>query len=164
MTLAVALVTQHIVNAWQKKQNWYCTNHRMRHFNYLAIATRWSTSVIKVSGGTHSNTFKRRLYSYRLHLQYFWLKATVKNKVLEYKANLICMHCYAFLSDESLFMWLPCDVIVSLSTVILYNRCRPENIWLLKRMHLDKQCYNMTTALITLYIHSNKPNTATFVH
>ena len=29
-----------------------------RHINYLAIATRWSTSIIKVSGRIHSNTFK----------------------------------------------------------------------------------------------------------
>ena len=29
--------------------------------------------------------------------------------------NLICVHCYAFLGDKSLFMQLNCDVICSLT-------------------------------------------------
>ena len=27
------------------------------------------------------------------------------------KQKIICMHCYAFLSNEYLLMWLPCDII-----------------------------------------------------
>ena len=34
---------------------------RRRRINYLAIATRWSTSVIKVSGQMRSDEFKTRL-------------------------------------------------------------------------------------------------------
>ena len=30
---------------------------------------------------------------------------------------------------------------LSLSMVVLNSRDRPENTWLPKRMHLDKQCY-----------------------
>ena len=51
--------------------------------------------------------------------------------------------------------------------VILNSRDRPENIWRLKRMHLDKQCYKnqcekptylsaITTALAMLAISSFK--------
>ena len=43
---------------------------------------------------------------------------TFNNKALEYKANfnlkIIYMRYYIFLSDESLFMWLPFDVTVYL--------------------------------------------------
>ena len=63
---------------------------------------------------------------------------------------------------------------ISLSTLVLNSRDRPENIWLLKRMRLDKQPYKnqnmktnlnaITTTLTTLYLHSNKPNAAKFVH
>ena len=52
--MGVALVTQHVVHARQR-----C--HKRRHINYLAVATRWSTLVIKVSEQMHSNEFKRRL-------------------------------------------------------------------------------------------------------
>ena len=55
-----------------------------------------------------------------------------------------------------------------------FSRGCPENIWLPKRMHLDKQWYKnqntktyldaITTALTMLYLQSNKPNAATFVH
>ena len=56
------------------------------------------------------------------------------NKALEYKANLnlklICIWCYAFLSDESLFVQLICDVIVCIFiaiyrfTVIQCSNCK----------------------------------------
>ena len=32
--------------------------------------------------------------------------------------KMICMHCYAFLSDKSLFTWLPFDVIIINGTVV----------------------------------------------
>ena len=58
--------------------------------------------------------------------------------------------------------------------VVLNSRDRSKNIWLPKGMHFDKQWYKnqntktylkaITTALTTLYLHSNKPNAATFVH
>ena len=52
---------------------------------------------------------------------------------------------------------------------------QPQNIWLLKRMHLDKQHYKnqnaknlphsaITTAVTMLYLHSNKPNVAILIH
>ena len=59
--MGMALVTQHVVHTWQRCQSWCCTIHRRRRINYLAVATRQSTSFIKVSGQMHSNEFKRRL-------------------------------------------------------------------------------------------------------
>ena len=55
--------------------------------NYLAVATRQSASVIKMSVQTHSSAFKRiQLHSNNFSSQQ--LSATVKsfsNKALEYK-------------------------------------------------------------------------------
>ena len=59
--MGVALVRQHIVHARQRCQIWCHASHRRRHTNYLAVATRWSTSVIKVSGQMRSDKFKRWL-------------------------------------------------------------------------------------------------------
>ena len=59
--MGVALVTQRVMHATQKCQSWCCTNHGRRRINYLAVATRRSTSVIKVNGRMHSDEFKRRL-------------------------------------------------------------------------------------------------------
>ena len=58
--MGVALVTQCIMNPWQR-QSWCHTSHRRRYFNYLAIATRRSTSVIKANKRMCSDTFKWRL-------------------------------------------------------------------------------------------------------
>ena len=65
---------------------------------------------------------------------------------------------------------------IPLSTLVLNIRNRHESIWFPKRMHLDKQHYKnqnmikptstlyVTTALTMLYLHSNKPKAATFIH
>ena len=45
--MSMALVAQHIMNTCQK--------------DYKAVATRWSASVIRVSGQIFSNAFKRGL-------------------------------------------------------------------------------------------------------
>ena len=37
-------------------------------------------------------------------------------------------------------------IIITLSMVVLNSRDQPENIWLLKRMHLDKHCYKIQNA------------------
>ena len=58
---SVVLVTQLIVHAKQRCPSWCRTSHRRRRINYLAVATRWSASIIKVSGRMHSDKFKRRL-------------------------------------------------------------------------------------------------------
>ena len=52
-----ALVTQCVMHARQRCQSWHCTSHRRRHINYLAVATRQSVLVIKVSGWMRSNEF-----------------------------------------------------------------------------------------------------------
>ena len=67
-----------------------------RHINYLAVATRQSASVIKVSVRMHSDAFKRRLA-----FSFIVIKSFI-SKALEFKFKKII--CYAFLSDESLFM------------------------------------------------------------
>ena len=41
--------------------SWHCTIHKRKCINYLAVAIRQSTSVIKVSGQMRSDKFKRRL-------------------------------------------------------------------------------------------------------
>ena len=56
-----SLVTQHVMYTKQTCQSWHHTSHGRRHINYLAVATRWSGSVIKVSGWMHSDEFKWRL-------------------------------------------------------------------------------------------------------
>ena len=56
----LALVTQGAMHAKQRCQSWCHTSHRRRRINYLAVATRWSATVIKVSGWMHSDDFKRR--------------------------------------------------------------------------------------------------------
>ena len=56
--MGMALVTQHTRQRYQSRHH---TNHKRRNINYLAVATRRSTSVIKVSGRVHSNKFKRKL-------------------------------------------------------------------------------------------------------
>ena len=58
--------------------------------------------------------------------------------------------------------------------VVLNNRDRPKNIWLLTKLiyinngikvRIRKIYLNaLTTTLTMLYLHSNKPNAATFVH
>ena len=63
---------------------------------------------------------------------------------------------------------------LSLSTVVFNSRNQPKNIWLPKGMHLDTLWYKIqntknylnaiSTALTTLYLYSNKPNAAIFVH
>ena len=53
----VALVTQWVMHTRQKCQSWHCTSHRRRHINYLTVVTRWSASVIKLSGWMCSNKF-----------------------------------------------------------------------------------------------------------
>ena len=57
----LALVTQHVVHDRQICQSWCHTSHRRKRISYLAVATRWSCSVIKVSGWMHRFKFKRRL-------------------------------------------------------------------------------------------------------
>ena len=57
----VALVTQRVLHSRKKCQSWHCTSHRRRHINYIAVATRRSASVIKVSGWMRIDEFKRRL-------------------------------------------------------------------------------------------------------
>ena len=59
--MAVALVTQRIAHTRQRCWSWRCTIHRRRCINYLVVATRRSTSFIKVSGQMHNDKFKRRL-------------------------------------------------------------------------------------------------------
>ena len=57
----VALVTQCIVHARLRCWSWHHTSHRRRRINYLVVATRWSTLVIKVIGQMRNNEFNRRL-------------------------------------------------------------------------------------------------------
>ena len=59
--MGMALVTQCVMHTRQRCWSWHCTIHRRRLINYLAVATTWSASVIKMSGQIHSNEFKRRL-------------------------------------------------------------------------------------------------------
>ena len=59
--MGMALVTQCIMNARHRYWSWHSTSHRRRYINYLVVATRWSTSVIKVSGQMCSDKFKRWL-------------------------------------------------------------------------------------------------------
>ena len=85
--------------------------------------------MILATEGPPDSSNKRENFSYKDEWVYieafkrpvsqcFWLKTTLHNflnnlvtMALEYKALKI-MHCYAFLSDESLLMRLPCDIIV----------------------------------------------------
>ena len=67
------------------------------------VATRWSTSVVKVSGRMHSDAFKRRL-AFGLK-QLSTVAKSFITKALECKTvlkslKIINMHCYAFLIDE----------------------------------------------------------------
>ena len=59
--MGAALVTQLVMHARQRCRSWHRTIHRRRHINYLMVATRWSTSFIKVSGRMCSDEFKRTL-------------------------------------------------------------------------------------------------------
>ena len=71
----------------------------------------------------HKDAPKRLGFSFTVII---WLYTTVKTKKgTRVKADLnfkmICLHCYAFPSDESLFTWLPFDVIVySIIMVVNY--------------------------------------------
>ena len=57
--MGVALVTLYIVHARQDaKVDAILCGHRRKHINYLAIATRWSALVIKVSGRMSSDESK----------------------------------------------------------------------------------------------------------
>ena len=60
--LDMALVTQYIVNASQRRQRRHCSSHSRREYSNPIVVTRWSASVIKVSGCLHSSTFKRKEY------------------------------------------------------------------------------------------------------
>ena len=48
--MGVALLPQHVMYARQRYRSRRCTSHGRRRINYLAVATRWSASVINVSG------------------------------------------------------------------------------------------------------------------
>ena len=117
----MALVTQRIVHAMQRCRSWCHISHGRRRINYLAV-TRQSALIIKVSWQMHSDEFKWRLgfaftiiiivcSPYYATIKKFYQHWSIKPNFVK---NLICMHCYAFLSDESLFTWLNCDVIGSL--------------------------------------------------
>ena len=81
---------------------------------------KWSASVIKVCGQMHSDTFKRRpalsftVIFLALNNLLLLLKSFI-TEAQEFKADLsfkiIFMCCYAFLSDEFLFI---CNIIVYL--------------------------------------------------
>ena len=76
--MGIVLVTQCVVHARQRFWNWRCTSHRRRRINYLPVATRWSTSVIKVS----------KMARLQLHSNSFGLKSLLRNfinKALKYK-------------------------------------------------------------------------------
>ena len=47
---SVTLVTQYIMHSRQRCRSWCCTSHKRRCISYLAVATRCSALVIKVSG------------------------------------------------------------------------------------------------------------------
>ena len=59
--MGMALVTQHVMHARQRWQSWCRTSNGRRHINYLAVVTRQSASVIKVSRRMCSDKFKRRI-------------------------------------------------------------------------------------------------------
>ena len=167
MTLAIdkrdgrALVTLCIVNAWQRRQNWYDASHRQSGLNYLAVPIRWSTLVMKVTGRMHSDTFKRTL-NLQLHSNNFGLKqlsATVRKFHYQGTASfqkIIYMGYYAFLSNKSLFTWLPFDVIVYFITILavvvlihMYIRVRTYILVCIMYIHLldDTHTDTNTTAL-----------------
>ena len=62
-----------------------------RCINYLTVATRQSASIIKVSGRSHSDTFKRRIgfrntvISAQNNLPRILLLKSFSNKAMEYK-------------------------------------------------------------------------------
>ena len=48
--MGMTIVTQCIMHAWQRRQRWCHTSHRMKHIKCLSVATRRSTSVIRWTG------------------------------------------------------------------------------------------------------------------
>ena len=85
----MALVTQHVMNASQGRQRRHSSNHRRRQYSNPILVTRWSASVIKVSGCLHSTMFKRRVWSSLTVCNNFSLLLLLKHfitKELEYKA------------------------------------------------------------------------------
>ena len=45
--------------------------------------------------------------------------------------------------SHDIYTYVYIRIAISLSTLVLNSRDQPENIWLLKRMHLDKQPYKI---------------------
>ena len=85
----MALVTQHVVNASQRRQRRHSSSHRRIQYSNPILVTRWSASVMKVSGCLHSTMFKRRVWSSFTVRNNFSLLLLLKHfitKALEYKA------------------------------------------------------------------------------
>ena len=87
---------------------------------HTTVATRLSALVIKARGRMHNDAFKRRLASsfiviilaknnFLLLLKFSLLRHW---SIKPFKNNLYALHI--FLSDDSLFTWLPYDVIVNI--------------------------------------------------
>ena len=43
--IGMVLVTQHVLNTWERRWSLHCISHRRRCVNYLAVATRQRTSL-----------------------------------------------------------------------------------------------------------------------